>query len=755
MNKIIEKCDVCINGSVVSKELLIKTFSSFVSSTIEDKQHNVGIVLHTGSVCFDAILLSFAAISNVLYNETNATDIVLSLQADDLVLCYDGNTGNSKPLKWIFKGFVNSVGDTPLMTPGKYIVLESDKNGRKYLPESRWTKIVPYFGSSKSMDGRGLRRESKKRYDFFRSVLGMEDAEIPRTVDTSTVIVMSREEANELVGSISFRFDDTDIKLTDLVPVSYYTESNREYQYGVNLSKNEPVIKITGKVSVARKLLLKKGGNRHIGLVVCGEDLYHHSESELPELLDRKSIQYVYLCMHLDSEASSNLIANYEEANLFACTKDFLLSNSRPPIVCNPYTEQMNAQIGAIIDKEVTATVIPGFINWETYRAFKRAMYSVKSSEYNSEQKDDFIVQSYSLMNLFMTAVFSIGLLEELIEYGIVDSVEKPDQRLHRIEETAKGFPDFLKESATSVVSILEDAYLELHDSTYKETAFLKAIETHQGKIAVIVPKAYFGIVINKLLSLHNLDSRANICIMTANQFDNTQLYSAIIVVGNISGKRFDALRCRSSQEIDLLLYECEKYRYKKQVRDAKAAEHYYISDSFPYKHVIIDEGQDFGIEAIEETDIIQLIHDIIVGLDQGGTFYVFYDRLQLIQAKEMPKFIGDLDCRLTLYRNCRNTENIAVTSLRPITERKPKVFEGTVKGAPARIHFCDSVQNERERIDSIIDNLAADGYRDVVLLTCKTEATSILRTPLITEDIATNICSLHVGSSRGLKPMS
>lgn len=129
----------------------------------------------------------------------------------------------------------------------------------------------------------------------------------------------------------------------------------------------------------------------------------------------------------------------------------------------------------------------------------------------------------------------------------------------------------------------------------------------------------------------------------------------------------------------------------------------------------------------IEETDIIQLIHDIIVGLDQGGTFYVFYDRLQLIQAKEMPKFIGDLDCRLTLYRNCRNTENIAVTSLRPITERKPKVFEGTVKGAPARIHFCDSVQNERERIDSIIDNLAADGYRDVVLLTCKTEATSIL----------------------------
>lgn len=155
--------------------------------------------------------------------------------------------------------------------------------------------------------------------------------------------------------------------------------------------------------------------------------------------------------------------------------------------------------------------------------------------------------------------------------------------------------------------------------------------------------------------------------------------------------------------------------------------EDYYISGSFPYKHVVIDEGQDFGSEAIEETAIIQLIYDIIVDSDQGGTFYVFYDRLQLIQAKEMPKFIGDLDCRLTLYRNCRNTENIAVTSLRPITERKPKVFDGAVKGAPAKLHFCESVQSERERIDAIIDELAADGYRDIVLLTCKTETTSIL----------------------------
>ena len=574
MIRIIEKCDVCIDGNIISKELLIKTFSDFISSTIEDKCHNIGVVLHTGSICFDAILLAYAAISNILYNETNAADLIHSLHAGDVVLCYDGSKGRTKPSKWVFEGFVNSVGETPQEIPGTYILLQNGKEGKKWLKENSWTKIVPYYGASKSMDNRGLRQEDGKRYDFFKAVLEMQDTEIPRTIDTSTIVVMSREEANILVGSLSFRFGKTDIKLTDLVPVSYYTESNQEYQYGINPSKNEPVIKLTGKVSVARNLLLRRGGNRHIGLIVLGEDMYRRGESELPELHDRQSIQYVYLCMHLDSEISANLIANYKEANLFACTKDFLLSNSRPPAVCNPYTEQLDAQIGAIVDKEVAVNVISGFINWEKYKTFKRAMYSVKSSEYNSEQKDDFLVQAYSLMNLFMTAVFSIGLLEELIESGIVDNVEKPELRLHRLEEIAKHFPGFLRESATSVVSILEEAYLELYDSTPKETAFLKAIEARRGRIAVVVPKAYFGIVIDRLLSLNNLYNGTDIYTMTANRFDNSQLYSAIIVVGNISGKRFDALRCRSSQEIDLLLYECEKYRYKKQMRDAKAAEH-------------------------------------------------------------------------------------------------------------------------------------------------------------------------------------
>ncbi len=565
MSRIFEKCEVCIDGCVISKELLIRTFSDFISSTAEEKQHNIGFVLHTGSICFDATLLAYAAVSNILYNETNAADFVRSLRTDDVVLRYYKNGKNERK---IFRGIVPSPYDAKI----ECVLLQNDKGGREYLPEPSWNKIGPYYGESKSMDGRGLRKENKNRSEFFRSVLEMQD--IPRSIDTSTVIVMPRDKANHLIGSLSFRFKNTEVKFTDLVPISYFTESDREYQYGTNPAKIEPVLKITGKISVARKLLLRRGGNNHIGLIVLGEDSYRRGESELPELLNRKSVQYVYLCMHIDSEISVNLIENYADARLFACTKDFLLSNSLPPAEDNPYTRQMDQQIEAITEKEVTANIIPGFMNWNDYKNFKKKLYAIRSSEYDSDDKDSFIMQSYSLMNLFMTAVFSIGFLEDLIDTGVIGNVEKPELRLQNLKQIADRFPSFLRESSATVINALKDAYLKLYDGTPKETAFLETVKNSRGnKTAVIVPKAYYEVVIDAFMKKHGANLQTKISAMTVNRFDNSKLYDAIIAVGDISGKRFDAFRCRSSREINILLYDCEQYRYKKQVRDAKAAE--------------------------------------------------------------------------------------------------------------------------------------------------------------------------------------
>ena len=154
-----------------------------------------------------------------------------------------------------------------------------------------------------------------------------------------------------------------------------------------------------------------------------------------------------------------------------------------------------------------------------------------------------------------------------------------------------------------------------------------------------------------------------------------------------------------------------------------------YIKGTFPYKHVIVDEGQDFGRDEIEEADLLQTIRDAVIDNDDvEGTFYVFYDRLQLIQSSQIPRFIDEADCKLTLYRNCRNTENIAITSLKAISDRNPKLCDGAIKGVPARIHYRDSSQDAVKRVEEILEELKEEGITDVVILTCKSESGSILK---------------------------
>ena len=153
-----------------------------------------------------------------------------------------------------------------------------------------------------------------------------------------------------------------------------------------------------------------------------------------------------------------------------------------------------------------------------------------------------------------------------------------------------------------------------------------------------------------------------------------------------------------------------------------------YVFDNLPYMHIVIDEGQDFGIDAVEETGIIDVLKSIIIDIKpDNASFYIFYDKLQLVQSRKIPQYISDADCKLTLYRNCRNTENIATTSLAPVTERKPKLINDCIKGVPAKLHFCDSAEKARERLDLIIDTLKGQGVKDIIVLTCKTESTSIL----------------------------
>lgn len=154
-----------------------------------------------------------------------------------------------------------------------------------------------------------------------------------------------------------------------------------------------------------------------------------------------------------------------------------------------------------------------------------------------------------------------------------------------------------------------------------------------------------------------------------------------------------------------------------------------YCESSFPFQHVIIDEGQDFGREDISECELISLLKDNAIDDEsRKGSFYMFYDKNQMVQSREIPSYIQDAECRLTLYRNCRNTKHIATTALRLLnSDKQPKVFDAAIEGTLPNMYIVESNDKALEALNLILDDYINNGSTDIVILTCKTVEKSIL----------------------------
>jgi hypothetical protein len=154
------------------------------------------------------------------------------------------------------------------------------------------------------------------------------------------------------------------------------------------------------------------------------------------------------------------------------------------------------------------------------------------------------------------------------------------------------------------------------------------------------------------------------------------------------------------------------------------------------YKHIIIDEGQDFGVVdlkahpemedvAIQNCEIINRMQEAV--MEQGGTFYLFYDKYQTIQGGQaveniLPDCIENADCRLTLHKNCRNTKEIAKTSVTPIKDKNGKSLKvdaaySWVRPYTPVMHVIGDRSNEEGVLKIVLDEFGTLGIKDVVIL--------------------------------------
>lgn len=623
MQTVIEKCSIYYDDALISNEAIIEKYLRFFAKQFCSAKKTTSFAFHTGSLCFDIASIAALLIGCLSYGLSSNDDILRSLDIGDMVL-YKGER-----YRW---GGVELLSVNKGSSKTDYIVLHQDAKGKNgpsifKIPYERNKHLVkPYYGTSSVTDGRGLKREKNNRNDFIAFILGIPETDVPSTIDISVVVVADKNRFIEICKHLHIEYNSgKSIELTDIIPVSYYTASGEHFQIGRNQSKAEAVIKATSQISMARDLVLNRHGNRAIGLLVSDLSSVPVNSSELNDLLRRKTLGFALFTSPYAADDIVFAMEQYEEAGMFACTKELLSTSSQDVKTPNKLTEELGRQLKNIVHRAIHTVHVDGGWTWEKYKEIKGKLYVIKQSNWSGEDRDSFVLSTIALINLFTTSFFSMSIMETAISDGKINAaVVSPKARLSELTDIALR-TQTLTNQCMEITQQLLDLYEALQEVSPKGKALFDYLSQNRDKkIALIVPKAYYTDLFG--MYYQNSGDFGNVDCMTANRFNNAANYDEIVSVGDIVGKRFDAIECFAAPEIYVFLYESEgklfRHRKKKYARSERKlnARIQGLTDE-DYSKAVHSEEDDDDDDIQEKT--IQEFADLDNFVDSKGIFDV------------------------------------------------------------------------------------------------------------------------------------
>ena len=453
---LMEKCNIFYKKELLSDDEILSRYIKFLTDEFLVEKRRISFSLHTGSKCFDVLSIIIAALRCILLEVESGKSLISDFVDGDIVVY------NNK--RYVWKG--TRIDPFQKKEKDSYYVLQQNAKGKNgisttYIRIENGNLIKPYYGNSVRTDGMGLRRRKTNREDFLAHLFEISDNEIPAVVNQSMIIVCGREYFTDLVRNTHIQYENKFVSLLDIIPASYYTSSGEEYQIGLNQLKIDSALKATGDISTARELLLDKSNNSS-GLVIIDAGVRIMENSELDDLLNRKSIKCINVSGVINPVLCKYALERVKDKSVFACTKDYL---KRFTILKNKagngtdLLEELHHQAENIVYNYVVCEPVDGGWTWQQYKELRDALRIIQSSTLSEKKKNQFVFIAYSLINLLNTSLFSMEYMESAIGKNVVNaSVISPEIRIGELQELAEGAGAY-QEICFKVVEGIEKQY--------------------------------------------------------------------------------------------------------------------------------------------------------------------------------------------------------------------------------------------------------------------------------------------------------
>lgn len=617
INKLVDKCDIYYKNTCISNEPIIRDFLRFFSKSFNQFEKRVSFSLNTGSLIFDIVASVSAVVSSLGYNENTNDDIISGLNIGDMVLY--------KNKRYLWGGLEEEKGIV-------YMVLKKNKNGiLKTSYEINKHLVKKYHGKSKTTDGRGIRKKKTNREDFFSYIYEIKPAEVPSAIDASFIVVADKDFGLEVLKEVFIKYNEKRVHLLDLVACSYYTNSLEEVIIGSNPSKKEPVLKLTSQISTARELALSKDGNSIAGVIVNVSSDTATDNSELKDLITRKKIRFLHYMTRYDTSFGECIVKEYTNSSIFACTPSYLKELSLTKENKHEIIRELNKQINNLADLKIEEVLASSPFSFDIIKKFRTAILAVRESNSDSELVDEFILNSFALLNLYLTAPFKLDTMEKCIEENELHiGVVSPIERINKLENLRLSLDDVGVYVGT-IISFFRNEYNLLYEKNSKAEAIESLIRQNiKKRIAIVVPKAYYKVVL-KSSSIFGINT-SNVFIETLKGFNPDHYYDVIIVVGDMESSRFKLFECCSTSRIYVLLYEYENQIHMLKKRKATVYAENIYNKHKKYTYVIDEKLEK---ESIRETE------DLKENEEDFGEISRYIDSLKYVMPTRYTSYSG------------------------------------------------------------------------------------------------------------------
>ena len=479
--EVFDKISIWYDGVDLSKISALKEYGNFLCSVIDSSEKHTGaIALHTGSENYRAIAVAVSAIGCLFYHNTDYTELIESLSVGDLLIM-DGQRVR-------FLGITD--GNTFGMPNKKYfsVCFDDKSKGVKYIPlESvRNLSFSLYQGTAEKLGGQGIKTTLKARKDFLSAFSAKaKQTGISTEIDHSVAFIFDGNIAERLYRGISFVYGDKKVPLSDLVTASRYSEEEC-YQIGNNPTKEEPLLKFFSKVSSCRTAIIDDKQKRIVGCIV-GDENFWASDSEIEDIVDRKGLKFAVMLgkTHYTRYRDWYRSDSYRFYALVPETVKSFLNEAEFSL----RSQSMKKELFSFSRREISATGIQCNIDRETVKEIKKRLLRIKKEYPDGEDKEDFLMGSYFLLNLCRSSFFPLSYCDKAYEKKILGW--NLSEKIGILKRFGIGSVGEIKEDAEFIATEIERMVTDLYEFNPKGEA-VKSKLINGAQLCIVATKAYY-----------------------------------------------------------------------------------------------------------------------------------------------------------------------------------------------------------------------------------------------------------------------